>query len=249
MRKSSLVQPNLLAKLEQIKTGAKQVIQKGVKENKNIVQGKGGKYAITEKEEKFEETGVRKKKKNYVLYESKLGTNKVKDLKKIAEAPPKPKPKPKPQPRARVEEKIIQQRKRKEYLDNYQYKETKVIKKNKRISTVIHQRLGEIFGGFYDEVSYSRLTMSDPGTGFRLNTQEGSTRVTSSRLNSNTITNTLPGLKYGQGYSTITTVRGAPKKETISTRNTRTEQLKKSAPKLKQSSVTTRKTTTTYRKK
>ena len=211
MRKSSLVQPNLLAKLEQIKTGAKQVIQKGVKENKNIVQGKGGKYAITEKEEKFEETGVRKKKKNYVLYESKLGTNRVKDLKKIAEEPPKPKPKPKPQPRARVEEKIIQQRKRKEYLDNYQYKETKVIKKNKRISTVIHQRLGEIFGGFYDEVSYSRLTMSDPGTGFRLNTQEGSTRVTSSRLNSNTITNTLPGLKYGQGYSTITTVRGAPK--------------------------------------
>ena len=32
----------------------------------------------------------------------------MKDLKKIAEAPPKPKPKPKPQPRARVEEKEYQ---------------------------------------------------------------------------------------------------------------------------------------------
>ena len=51
------------------------------------------------------------KKKNYVLYESKLGTEKEKYLRKIEEAP-KPKPKPKPVPRPRVEEKIIQKKKK-----------------------------------------------------------------------------------------------------------------------------------------
>ena len=234
-----------LSKLEQIKSGAKQVIQKGVKENKNIIHGKGGKYAVTEKEEKFEETGVRKKKRNYVMYESKLGTNKVKDLKKLAE-PPKPKPKPKPEPRPRVEERIVQQRKRREYLDNYQYKETKEFRNNKRISTVIHQRLGGIIGGIYEESSYSRMTMSDPGIGNRLYSQEKTIkrRVGGPSGRSSSVT-------QGKQYRTITTVKPAPKKETVSTRTFRKEVSKNLKPQFKQNTYVTKKrtVTTTSRRK
>ena len=51
--------------------------------------------------------------------------------------------------RLRVEEKIIKKKKRLEYLDNYQYKETKSEKNPRRISTVTHQHLGYFFGGIY----------------------------------------------------------------------------------------------------
>ena len=105
------------SKLEAIRKGAVLKTDLGTNVNKGIIQGKGGKYAVVEKEKKFEEAGVKRKKRNYVLYESKLGTEREKDLRKIEEAP-KPKPKPKPVPRQRVEEKIIQKKKRKEYLDN-----------------------------------------------------------------------------------------------------------------------------------
>ena len=76
----------------------------------NEHKSKGGKYAVVEKEKKFEEAGVKRKKRNYVLYESKLGTEKEKDLRKIEEAP-KPKPKPKPVPRKRTLKKPIKLRK------------------------------------------------------------------------------------------------------------------------------------------
>ena len=102
---------DLQAKLELIRKGQTKKTDLGVNVNKGIVQGKGGKYHVVEKEKKFEEAGVKRKKRNYVLYESKLGTEKEKNLKKIEE-PPKPKPKPKPEIRPRVEEKIIQKKKR-----------------------------------------------------------------------------------------------------------------------------------------
>jgi hypothetical protein len=156
------------SKLEQIRSGATIKTQTGVKENKNIIQKKGGKFHVHQKEEKFEESGVRKKKKNYVMYESKLGTERQTNLIKIEEAKlEKPKPKPKPiSPKPRQEEKIIQTKKKIEYLDNYQYHETKDIKRpdlNKAI--VRHQRLGDIIGGSFEETTYQKTIMTDPGRG------------------------------------------------------------------------------------
>ena len=155
----------LQSKLEQIKTGAVKKTDLGTKSNQNVVQGKGGKYQVFETEKKFEEAGVRRKKRNYVLYESKLGTEKQTNLKKIEEPKPAPKPKPKPVPvaRPRMEEKIITQKKRKEYLDNYQYHESKVIRRPdpNRVSIVSHKRLSDIIGGFYEEMTYQRQTMND----------------------------------------------------------------------------------------
>ena len=152
------------SKLDHIRTGATKKTDLGTNVNKGVIQGKGGKYVVVEKEKKFEEAGVKRKKRNYVLYESKLGTEKEKNLHKIEEAP-KPKQKPKPVAKPRVEEKIIQKKKRLEYLDNYQYHETKNIKNPKRVSIVTHQRLGEIIGGFYEENTYQRMTMNEPGQG------------------------------------------------------------------------------------
>ena len=71
------------SKLEAIRKGAVLKTDLGTNVNKGIIQGKGGKYAVVEKEKKFEEAGVKRKKRNYVLYESKLGTEKEKDLRKI----------------------------------------------------------------------------------------------------------------------------------------------------------------------
>ena len=151
---------SLQSKLEQIRTGATKKTDLGVKANQNIVQGKGGKYQVFETEKKFEETGVRRKKRNYVLYESKLGTQKETNMKKIEEPKPMPKPKPKPVPvaRPRMEEKIITTKKRKEYLDNYQYHESKVIRRPdpNRVSIVEHKRLSDIIGGFYEEMTYQK---------------------------------------------------------------------------------------------
>ena len=86
-------------KLDQIKTGAKIKRQTGGTEKKDtIISGKNGsKTVVRETEEKFEETAVLRKKRNYVMYESKLGTEKNTEITQIA-APPKPKPKPKPKP-------------------------------------------------------------------------------------------------------------------------------------------------------
>ena len=150
-------------KLDQIKTGAKIKRQTGGTEKKEtIVAGKNGaKTVVHETEEKFEETAVLRKKRNYVMYESKLGTEKNTEITQIA-APPKPTPKPKPkpvrEPEPRVEEKIVITKKKREYLDNYQYHETKNIKsKNPRYQVIVeHKRLGDIIGGTFEETSYQR---------------------------------------------------------------------------------------------
>ena len=88
------------------------------------------------------------------MYESKLGTEKETDLTQI-KAPPKPK---KVEVKPRVEEKVIMKKKKIEYLDNYQYKETKEFRKADKGSIVIHERLGGPIGGSYEETSYQKIT-------------------------------------------------------------------------------------------
>lgn len=237
------------SKLEAIRKGAVLKTDLGTNVNKGIIQGKGGKYAVVEKEKKFEEAGVKRKKRNYVLYESKLGTEREKDLRKIEEAP-KPKPKPKPVPRQRVEERIIQKKKRKEYLDNYQYHETKYVKNPKTLSVVTHQRLGEIIGGFYEESTYQRMTMNEPGYGRPKLYSEQTTTTTTRRgpqgqptktsLRSNTVSRTVPAQarEYRQEvkqYSSNTNKRNTPalrgsKTTTTTTRTTTTNMRSNSKP-------------------
>ena len=48
---------------------------------------------------------------------------------------------------------------KKEYLDNFQYRETKNFKKNpSKPSIVIHRRLGDIYGATVEEVQYIKTT-------------------------------------------------------------------------------------------
>ena len=61
------------------------------------------------------------------------------------------------------EERIVQKSQKIEYLDNYQYKETKVFGKNPRPATVIHRRLGDIFGGSSEEYSYQKISTTTTG--------------------------------------------------------------------------------------
>ena len=130
-------------KIEIIRSGKRKRSLTGVKENKNIVfENKGGKFVAVETERKFEEAGVTKKKKNFVMFESKLGTEKETDLTKIS----RPKQNVKVQPR--TEERIVQKSVQIPYLVNYQYKQSKVFGKNPRQAVVKLTRLGEIIGVF-----------------------------------------------------------------------------------------------------
>ena len=230
-RKSALQE-----KIEQIRAGGVKKTDLGVNVNKGVIQGKSGKYHVVEKEKKFEEAGVKRKKRNYVLYESKLGTEKEKNLQKIAE-PPKPKPKPAPVARPRVEEKIIQKKKRLEYLDNYQYKETKNVKNPRRISIVTHQRLGDIVGGVYEEHTFQRMTVNDTGRGPKLYSQETSTTTSrrepqgqplKSTQRTITASRTVPAMpkeyrKEIKQYSSNTNKRNAPQMRTSKTTTTTTK--------------------------
>lgn len=238
-------------KLDQIKSGSKIKRQTGGAETKQtIITGKNGaKTVVHQTEEKFEETAVLRKKKNYVMYEAKLGTEKTTDITQIAAPKPAPKPKPKPvrQPSPRVEEKIIVTKKKKEYLDNYQYHETKNIKNPdpKRVSIVSHQRLGDIVGGVYEESTYQRQTMTDSGRGPKLlSTQttkttsrrgpQGQPQKSTQRTISTSRTMPAQSREYRQEkkFSSNTTRRSAPPKEQKSSKTTTT---------------TTRTTTTTTR--
>ena len=150
------------SKLAQIKSGTKNVRSTGGTGKDIVITGKDGSKIIQrQKEEKFEETAVLKKKKNYVMYEAKLGTETSTDITKI-DAPRKKEKKPVREPEPRVEEKIVQTKKKKEYLDNYQYHETKDIKNpNPRFQVIVeHQRLGDIIGGTFEETSLQRQVFS-----------------------------------------------------------------------------------------
>ena len=97
------------SKLEAIKAGKKVKSETGATQNKKVTVTKSGdKIIAVEKEKKFEEAGVSKKKRNYVMYESKIGTEKETDLTQI-KAPPKPK---KAEPKPRVEEKVVIKKKK-----------------------------------------------------------------------------------------------------------------------------------------
>jgi hypothetical protein len=173
-------------KLDQIKTGAKIKRQTGGTEKKDtIISGKNGsKTVVRETEEKFEETAVLRKKRNYVMYESKLGTEKNTEITQIAAPKPAPKPKPKPvrEPSPRVEEKIVITKKKREYLDNYQYHETKNIKsKNPRYQVIVeHKRLGDIIGGTFEETSYQRQIFSQGSSRPQIVEQTTTTTATGS---------------------------------------------------------------------
>ena len=170
------------SKLEAIKAGKKIKSETGASENKKVTVTKSGDKIIeVEKEKKFEEAGVTRKKRNYVMYESKLGTEKETDLTQI-KAPPKPQ---KLDPRPRVEEKVIMKRKKVEYLDNFQYKETKEFRKIEKGSKVVHQRLSDPIGGSYEETSYQKITTTtgagNDKTGNTLRGQKTTTTTTTTK--------------------------------------------------------------------
>ena len=244
MKRPVAVDPSKLAHIKS--GGTKKTQMGGVSENKKVIQGKGGKFTVTEKTKKFEEAGVAKKKRNYVMYESKLGTEKEKNLQKIHEAP-KPKQKPKVEPRPRVEEKIIQKKKKVEYLDNYQYHETKNIKDNNpnRVSVVTHQRLGDIVGGSFEETTFQKQTFTDSGKGRKLYSQQSAKTTTrrdakgrpteTKTQRSNTASRTLPAKsreerKEVKKYSSNTNLRSAPKKPAPSSRGAKKPEPKPAAP-------------------
>jgi hypothetical protein len=122
-------------------------------------ENKGGKFVVVEKEKKFEDVAVTRKKRNYIMFESKLGTERDTDRIKIEGAKNIRAIQP------RTEEKIVQKKKRKEYLDNYQYHETKDIKNpnQNKVCVVEHRRLGDIIGGFFEETTYERQVMTSKG--------------------------------------------------------------------------------------
>lgn len=132
---------------------------------------------MLKKKKKFEETEVTKRKRNFVKFESKLGTERETDMTKIEGAKKLRAIEP------RQEEKIIQKKKRKEYLDNYQYHETVDIKhpKPNRVSVVEHKRLGEIISGFDEIASYEREVRTTTGDGKGQVLRQKATSVTKSR--------------------------------------------------------------------
>ena len=213
-------------KLDQIKTGAKIKRQTGGTEKKQqIISGKNGaKTVVQETEEKFEETAVLRKKRNYVMYESKLGTEKNTEITQIAAPKPAPKPKPKPvrEPSPRVEEKIVITKKKREYLDNYQYHETKNIKsKNPRYQVIVeHKRLGDIIGGTFEETSYQRQIFSQGSSRPQIVEQTTTTTATGSAA---------PKLKANKSEARLVTktkiesTSGPQKTETSSTKTRTTK--------------------------
>ena len=165
-------------KLDFIRKGKKKKTITGFKENKNVTfENKGGKFVVVEKEKKFEETEVTKRKRNFVKFESKLGTERETDMTKIEGAKKLRAIQP------RQEEKIIQKKKRKEYLDNYQYHETVDIKNPKpnRVSVVEHKRLGDIISGFEEISTFEREVRTTGNDGRGQVLRQKATSVTKSR--------------------------------------------------------------------
>ena len=191
-RPKAVVDPS---KLELIKQGKKQVNVTGVKDNKKMISGKdGSKFLAVEKERKFEEAGVTKKKRNFVMYESKLGTEKDVDLLKLQGAKKKAPPRPK------IEETIISKHKKKEYLDNFQYHETKELKK-KKPAVVIHNRVSNPITGTVEEYSYQKVLKTSNSAG--KNRPSGGQRTTTTTTTKTTKTDT-------RGNQSTGNLRGRP---------------------------------------
>jgi hypothetical protein len=220
-------------KMEMIKSGKRRRSLTGIKEHKNItIQNKGGKYVVVEKVKKFEESGVTKKKRNYIEFESKLGVEKETDLTKIAG------PKKDAEIQPRKEERIFQKKKKLEYLDNYQYKETKQFGKKPKISVVIHKRLGDIIGGTVEITTFERYsantrplkstpnqprstrTFTQPKKGVNIvKNQTKTPNETKATATKTMTTTTKVGRRGGAGGPTSTTTKTTTQKTT--TRTTR----------------------------
>ena len=199
------------SKLEAIKQGKKIKSEKDATENKKVTVTKSGdKIIAVEKEKKFEEAGVTKKKRNYVMYESKLGTEKETDLTQI-KAPPKPVKPKKLEPKPRVEEKVIMTRKKVEYLDNFQYKETKEFRKIEKGSKVVHQRLSDPIGGSYEETSYQKITTTSGAgndkSGNSLKGQKTTTTTTTTKTEQSARSQSRGNGNTGAGESSATATK------------------------------------------
>lgn len=192
-RARAVVDPS---KLELIKQGKKKVNVTDFKENKNMISKKdGSKFLTIEKERKFEEAGVTKKKRNFVMYESKTGTEKDVDLLKLQGAKKKAGPRPK------IEETIISKHKKKEYLDNFQYHETKDLKK-KKPAVVVHNRVSNPITGTVEEYSYQKVlkTSNSAGKnrpGGQRTTTTTTTKTTKTDMRGNQSTGNLRGRPQG----------------------------------------------------
>ena len=213
------------SKLEKIKAWVKTKTESGVKQNQNVtVNSRGDKIIAVQKEKKVEESGVTRKKRNFVMYESKTGTEKETDLQRIKGQKLKT-PKPK-----RVEETIIMKRKKKEYLDNYQYHETKNLK-DKKPAVVIHERLGDPVGGTVEEYSYQKTTLREGNAGKNRPGSRTTTTKTETKQNKST-----------------SNVRSRPQPQNSATnRKTETTKVGRRSGPNKGSKTTTKTTTTTTR--
>ena len=211
------------SKVAHIKSGAVQKKQLGGSTNQKVVPHKDGKYAMKEIQKKSEEAKVSKKNRNDVMQKAKLGTEKEQNFKKIQEAI-----------KPRNNEIIYQTKKKVEYLDNYQYHETKDIKNldPSKVSVVRHRRKGDI-GGTYEETTFQQRTMTNPGKGSKLyssQTTKTTTTTTTRRsepvgpkLNkpaqrTNTASRSLPSAsqeyrKEVKKFSSYSNLRGAGKNQ------------------------------------
>lgn len=215
------------SKLEQIRSGNVKKSQTGGMQQKILKGKQGKKFEIIQTNQKFEESGVTKKRQNFVQYTSKTRTEKSENLKVIA-----------PQVKPRRDEKIIQTRKKVEYQDNYNYHETKDIKNNdpKKVSVVTHRRKGDIVGGTYETSTFQKQSTYDSGKGEKLYSSQ--TTKTTTRKNvpakpektvqrTTTASKTLPSQsrefrKEVKKYSSNTNLKSAPKKPAITTKTTTT---------------------------
>jgi hypothetical protein len=225
------VNPSTLAQIRSGSTSKKQVGSSVSK--KTTFSGKSGKFHITETSQKFEESGVAKKKNNYVMFTSKLGTEKQKEkLHQVRAAQPKP----------RKTETIIQTRKKKEYIDNYQYQESKDIRNTNpnRESIVRHRRLGEPVGGTYEQKTFTKRTTTSSGMGPSLYSSQ-TTRTT-------TTSGAVPSLYSSKTTRTTTRTSGStkPASATKTYSSTRTYSSKKTSGSTKPAGAKTLGSTRTY---
>ena len=140
------------------------------------------------------------------------------------------------EPRARVEERIVIKKKVMEYLDNYQYKETKEFGKNPKPATVIHIGRGVSGNGSYEETAFKKTTTTTKGTATKTNTTTTKTETkskgndnlrsksrgageTSATATKTLTTTTKVGRRGGAGGATSTTTETTSK--TTTTRTTR----------------------------
>ena len=187
------------------------------------------------------------------MYESKLGTEKDVDLLQIEAAKKK---KPKAGPRPKIEETIISKHKKKEYLDNFQYQETKYLKK-KEPSVVIHNRMSNPITGTVEEYSYQKITSTSTGKNKPGQKTTTTTRTTRTEMKENKSTGNLRNKPRGQPSSATATKtmesttkvgrRGGAGGKTSSTTTTKTE-TKTTTTRGGETKSSTRTTRTTGRK-